>query len=122
MRVLVAGGAGFLGPHLYKRLLKRSDTVVSLSGLSTGRQSNLATFDPKLGFLYEDRGADKQVKVRTDALAHLPSSASTPGCMLPLETQAVINHPQCEQYWGNGGFVAPRSSDGWAHRSTWGTD
>jgi dTDP-glucose 4,6-dehydratase len=42
MRVLVTGGAGFLGSHLAERLAADGHTVVCLDNLSTGRRSNLA--------------------------------------------------------------------------------
>ena len=39
MRVLVTGGAGFLGSHLCDLLVGRGDTVVCLDDLSSGRTS-----------------------------------------------------------------------------------
>jgi UDP-glucose 4-epimerase len=42
MRVLVTGGAGFIGSHLSERLLARGDSVVVLDDLSTGSEENLA--------------------------------------------------------------------------------
>ena len=41
-RVVVAGGAGFLGSHLCDRLLQRGDTVVCLDDFSTGSKGNVA--------------------------------------------------------------------------------
>ena len=38
-RVVVAGGAGFLGSHLCERLVERGDSVVCLDDLSTGREN-----------------------------------------------------------------------------------
>jgi UDP-glucuronate decarboxylase len=40
-RVLVAGGAGFLGSHLCERLLRGGNTVICLDNFSTGRMENL---------------------------------------------------------------------------------
>ena len=40
-RVLVAGGAGFIGSHLVNRLLERDAEVVVLDNLQTGRAENL---------------------------------------------------------------------------------
>ena len=42
-RVLVTGGAGFIGSHLVERLAERGDHVTVLDDLSTGRRENLAT-------------------------------------------------------------------------------
>ncbi len=44
-RVLVTGGAGFIGSHLCARLLERGDEVVVLDDLSTGKRENLAEID-----------------------------------------------------------------------------
>jgi len=42
MRVVVTGGAGFIGSHLVERLLSRDDHVVVIDDLSTGSLENLA--------------------------------------------------------------------------------
>jgi UDP-glucose 4-epimerase len=41
MRVLVTGGAGFIGSHLCERLIQSGHTVTALDNLSTGNTSNL---------------------------------------------------------------------------------
>ncbi len=41
MRILVTGGAGFIGSHLVERLLERGDTVHVIDDLSTGSLDNL---------------------------------------------------------------------------------
>ena len=53
MRVLVTGGAGFIGSHLCEALLKSGAEVWSLDDLSTGRLENLRSFErhPKFRFL-----------------------------------------------------------------------
>ena len=40
MKVMVTGGAGFIGSHLIKRLLKDGHEVVSLDNYSTGKEEN----------------------------------------------------------------------------------
>ena len=42
MRVLITGGAGFIGSHLADRLLARGDDVLVIDNLATGRVDNLA--------------------------------------------------------------------------------
>jgi UDP-glucose 4-epimerase len=44
-KVLVTGGAGFIGSHLVEALVPRIDRVVVLDDLSTGRRDNLEAFD-----------------------------------------------------------------------------
>lgn len=53
MRVLVTGGAGFIGSHLSEALLARGSEVWALDDLSTGRLENLRSFErhPHFRFL-----------------------------------------------------------------------
>jgi len=50
MRVLITGGAGFIGSHLSEAYLKRGDEVVVLDDLSTGRIENVAHLRGNPGF------------------------------------------------------------------------
>lgn len=56
-RVLVTGGAGFIGSHLTELLLSRGDTVTVVDDLSTGRRANLPASHPGLRFVESDLGA-----------------------------------------------------------------
>ncbi len=53
MRILVTGGAGFIGSHLSEALLGRGHEVWALDDLSTGRLENLASFGrhPRFRFI-----------------------------------------------------------------------
>jgi len=53
MRVLVTGGAGFIGSHLSEALLNKGSEVWALDDLSTGRLENLRSFErhPHFRFL-----------------------------------------------------------------------
>ena len=48
MKVLVTGGAGFIGSHLTDRLLARGDKVVVVDNYATGRPDNLPGDNPRL--------------------------------------------------------------------------
>ncbi|MBB3659315.1 UDP-glucose 4-epimerase/UDP-glucuronate decarboxylase [Rhizobium sp. BK650] len=82
-KVLVAGGAGFLGSHLCDRLLNRADIekLVVVDNLWTGREENVAHIrDPRFSFVRSDieefRTSDKY-----DEVYHLASPASPPWYM-----------------------------------------
>lgn len=92
MRVLVTGGAGFLGSHLCEALLKRGDSVICVDDLSTGRRDNIIGFanNENFRFLQVDVSTSLKIGGRLDAVAHLASPASPPDYhRLPLETLAV---------------------------------
>jgi len=77
-RIVVTGGAGFLGSHLCRSLVARGDEVVAVDNLVTGRLSNLddlvahATFS----FLHQDVSDYVHVPGRVDAVLHFASPAS----------------------------------------------
>jgi len=55
-RILVTGGAGFLGSHLIDRLLERGDEVVCVDNLFTGSKRNIEHLlgNPRFEFLRHD--------------------------------------------------------------------
>ena len=50
MRILVTGGAGFIGSHLCERLINDGHTVTAIDNFSTGRASNLTQLEGVDGF------------------------------------------------------------------------
>jgi dTDP-glucose 4,6-dehydratase len=91
-RVVVAGGAGFLGSHLCDRLLDRGDEVVCIDDFSTGRRENLShrSGDPGLRVVEADVSQAVPVEGSVDAVCHLASPASPPAYLArPLQTLAV---------------------------------
>src|SRR5579862_3803381 len=92
MRVVVAGGAGFLGSHLCDRLVARGDEVVCVDDLSTGSEENVAQLRETGAFSLVVADVSRAVPVEghVDAVLHLASPASPPAYLVrPLETLAV---------------------------------
>jgi len=92
MRIIVTGGAGFLGSHLCDALIARGDEVVCLDNLSTGRLANIAHLTDHSSFTFSQCDVSEGVSVdgKVDAVAHLASAASPPDYLrMPLETLAV---------------------------------
>ena len=56
MRILITGGAGFLGSHLCDAMLAEGDSVICADNLLTGRMENLAHLarEPRFEFLQQD--------------------------------------------------------------------
>ncbi|HEY1329288.1 MAG TPA: UDP-glucuronic acid decarboxylase family protein [Casimicrobiaceae bacterium] len=75
-RVLVTGGAGFLGSHLCERLLARGDEVLCVDNFFTGSRDNLATLlgHPRFEVLRHDITFPLYVEV--DAIFNLACPAS----------------------------------------------
>jgi dTDP-glucose 4,6-dehydratase len=91
-RVVVAGGAGFLGSHLCDRLVGRGDEVVCVDDLSTGSGDNVAHLldHGRFSLVVADVSRSVPVEGPIQALCHLASPASPPAYLRrPLETLAV---------------------------------
>ena len=78
MRVLVTGGAGFLGSHLCESLLARGDEVLCVDNLITGQERNVEPFrpDPRFAFMLHDVTRPIRVDGPLDAVLHFASPAS----------------------------------------------
>jgi nucleoside-diphosphate-sugar epimerase len=93
-RVVVAGGAGFVGSHLCDRLVERGDSVVCLDDLSTGSQENVAHLLGSDRFKLVVTDVSEKVELeddtKVDGVCHLASPASPPAYLArPLDTLAV---------------------------------
>ena len=88
-RVLVAGGAGFVGSHLIDRLLADGHTVVCLDNLYTGREDNLRHLvdHPNFEFRSHDITTPIDTQLVVDEIYNLASPASPKHYqMQPVET------------------------------------
>jgi dTDP-glucose 4,6-dehydratase len=80
VRVLVTGGAGFLGSHLCDLLIARSRTVVCLDDLSTGCCTNIEHLGTSRNFSFIEASVLDTVDIDGgfDGVVHLASPASPP--------------------------------------------
>lgn len=78
MRVVVTGGAGFVGSHFCERLLDLGCEVHCVDNLSTGRRENIAAWHDRGGFFfhYQDVREYLAFPGPLDAVVHLASPAS----------------------------------------------
>lgn len=79
MKVLVTGGAGFIGSHLADRLLAAENEVVVLDNLSTGKRENLPAGARRLEFVEGDIRNMNTVRScmrGVDGVVHLAAVAS----------------------------------------------
>ncbi|MFA5057472.1 MAG: UDP-glucuronic acid decarboxylase family protein [Opitutaceae bacterium] len=78
MRILVTGGAGFLGSHLCDRLISDGHEVICLDNLFTGRKENIAHLlaNPRFEFVRHD--VVDSFKAEVDQIYNLACPASPP--------------------------------------------
>ena len=91
-RVVVTGGAGFLGSHLCDALVARGDEVVALDNLVTGNVANIEHLIGRTGFrfLHHDVSDYIWVPGEVDAVLHFASPASPVDYLeLPIQTLKV---------------------------------
>jgi dTDP-glucose 4,6-dehydratase len=77
-RVLVTGGAGFVGSHLCERLLSEGYRVVCMDNLRTGTLENVAHLADEADFEYIDHDVSAHINVpgELDEIYHFASPAS----------------------------------------------
>lgn len=78
MRILVTGGAGFLGSHLCDRLIAQGHEVVCLDNFFTGRKSNVANLASHPRFELVRHDVIDPFKFEVDRIYNLACPASPP--------------------------------------------
>ena len=91
-RILITGGAGFIGSHLCERFLAEGDDVICIDNLLTGSPDNIAHLfsDRRFTFIQQDVTTYIYVKGPVDAILHFASPASPVHYLaLPIQTLKV---------------------------------
>lgn len=92
MRVLITGGAGFLGSHLCDRFLAEGHTVIVMDNLITGNTDNIAHLagNPRFSYVKHDVTDYIFIEGALDAILHFASPASPVDYLeLPIQTLKV---------------------------------
>ncbi len=91
MRIVVSGGAGFIGSHLTEELLKQGHSVVVIDNFITGSRKNLEHLPgEKLSIIEHDITKPIYLAEKIDRLYHLASPASPIDYQkLPIQTLKV---------------------------------
>jgi dTDP-glucose 4,6-dehydratase len=91
-RILITGGAGFIGSHLCERFLNEGDEVICIDNLVTGNRDNIAQLfaNPRFSFIPQDVTNYIYVKGPVEAILHFASPASPVDYLeLPIQTLKV---------------------------------
>ena len=91
-RVVITGGAGFLGSHLSERLLGEGSEVLVLDNLLTGALENIAPLAPLPSFRFRRHDVTEYLEVEgeVDAVLHFASPASPIDyAQMPIQTIKV---------------------------------
>src|SRR5438309_2571709 len=91
-RILITGGAGFIGSHLCERFLAEGDDVICMDNFLTGTPDNVAHLfvDRRFTFIQQDVTTYIYVKGPVDAILHFASPASPVDYLeLPIQTLKV---------------------------------
>ncbi|KAL6133299.1 hypothetical protein ACLB2K_065536 [Fragaria x ananassa] len=136
LRIVVTGGAGFVGSHLVDKLLSRGNDVIVVDNFFTGRKENVAHHfgNPRFELIRHD--VVEPILLEVDQIYHLACPASPVHYKYnPTNVMGTLNmlglakrigarflitstsevygdpleHPQKETYWGNVNPIGERS-------------
>jgi len=92
MRILITGGAGFIGSHLAERMLAEGHTVIVMDNLITGSTRNIEHLAGRDDFLFIKQDVTNYIYIEgpVDAVLHFASPASPIDYLqLPIQTLKV---------------------------------
>ena len=92
MRILITGGAGFLGSHLCDRFIEEGYEVICMDNLCTGSRDNIKHLEGTPNFEYVQHDVSQFIRVdgSLDAVLHFASPASPVDyTRMPIQTLKV---------------------------------
>src|SRR3989339_771201 len=92
MRILITGGAGFIGSHLCEFLLAKKNKVICMDNLITGKSRNVEHLakNPDFEFIQHDVTKHIDIDGKIDCILHFASPASPVDyAKLPIQTLKV---------------------------------
>ena len=90
MKIVVTGGAGFIGSHLCARLLEDGHSVLCVDNLLTSSEQNIDSLRNNSRFAFLQHDVTQPFNFEAEAIFHLASPASPVGYMEhPIETIMV---------------------------------
>jgi UDP-glucose 4-epimerase len=98
MKILITGGAGFVGSHLADRLIKDGHEITVIDDLSTGRYSNIQHLEDTKGFrliidTVLNQSLMEELIRETDRVFHMASAVGVRLIMeQPVKTIETIFH------------------------------
>ena len=79
MKILITGGAGFIGSHLVEKLLIKNNEILIIDNLMTGKKENLS-YEGNYELFIDDLGSEKSlnkiIEFNPDVCFHLAAQAS----------------------------------------------
>lgn len=75
-KILITGGAGFIGSHLCRRLLAEGNTVICLDNLFTGRRQNIKELETNENFSFIEHDVVEPIDLKVDQIFNLACPAS----------------------------------------------
>ena len=75
-KFLVTGGAGFIGSHLSKKLIKNNEKVICIDNFVTGSTKNLSTIESHPNFKLIKHDIVNPIELKVDRIWHLACPAS----------------------------------------------
>lgn len=90
MKILVSGGAGFIGSHLCEKLLVLGHKVIAVDNLLTGKRKNISGLEKNPNFSFVESNIENYKGEKIDFIFHLASPASPRDYQrFPIETMTT---------------------------------